>query len=102
MALFQKFRSRFGRFFYLSDRITGYKLALRSPPGINHVLPDLAEFCRAGEMLPPSVTDPFTVGRAIGRLDVWLRIQQHLNLSDEEIFALLKGQSILRPEDFNG
>jgi hypothetical protein len=56
---------------------------------------DLAEFCHASEP-QPSEGDLYLLGRAAGRRDVWLRIAQHLNLSDAELFDLWRGHSITR------
>ncbi len=54
------------------------------------VLIDLARFCRATE----SVFHPNESMKnvLIGRNEVWLRIQQHLNLSSEELFQLQEGR----------
>jgi hypothetical protein len=50
------------------------------------VLKDLASFCRAHETTFHA--DPRAHAVLEGRREVWLRIQQHLNLSDEELFRL--------------
>lgn len=55
----------------------------RPAPYAEEVLADLAKFCRANETCfhsDPRVNDALT-----GRREVWLRIQQHLNLSDEQL-----------------
>ena len=52
------------------------------------VLRDLAEFCRAHEnTFHP---DPRVEARLDGRREVWLRIQQHLKLSEEELWELYR------------
>ncbi len=48
------------------------------------VLVDLAKFCRAHESTADSV-------RLDGRREVWLRIQQHLNLDSETLWKLYGG-----------
>ena len=51
-----------------------------------HVLKDLARFCRASE----STFNPDERMHAVleGRREVWLRIQEHLQLTPEQIYAL--------------
>jgi hypothetical protein len=50
------------------------------------VLEDLSRFCRAhastGDL------NPQIAARLDGRREVWLRIQQHLNLTDEQLWKL--------------
>lgn len=50
------------------------------------VLADLAKFCRANE----STFHPDPRKHAVleGRREVWLRIEKHLNLNDEELYQL--------------
>ena len=65
--------------------------------GINTdvVLADLAKFCRANEStfhIEPSASD-----RLDGRREVWLRIQHHLRLTDEQLWSLY-GNHALPPE----
>lgn len=62
-----------------------------------HVLGDLRKFCRATST--PAVVsfvtrqvDPIATGIAIGRLEVWHRIAQNLNLSDADIYRLMSRQ----------
>jgi hypothetical protein len=50
------------------------------------VLEDLARFCRAHAST--GAQDPAVAARLDGRREVWLRIQQHLRLSDEDIWNL--------------
>lgn len=93
--------SRWGRKQTLQQRIIGYVQTFRSPPGIAYVLPDLAEYCRAAEeVVPADVTDPYTIGIYIGRHQVWRRINDHLHLDEEEMYALAKGRASLKPGDF--
>jgi len=50
------------------------------------VLEDLAKFCRANESTFHPNSD---IARQLdGRREVWLRIQQHLNLTTDELFEL--------------
>ena len=59
------------------------------------VLIDLARFCRANE----SCVVPGDHDRTLmleGRREVWLRIQQHLGLTNEQVFNLYTGQAINR------
>lgn len=50
------------------------------------VLTDLAKFCRAHE----STFNPDERTHALleGRKEVWLRLQQHLNMTEEELWLL--------------
>lgn len=59
-------------------------------PGAQPVLEDLARFCRAAE----STFDPDPRVAAVleGRREVWLRIQQHLRLSPDELFDIATGK----------
>lgn len=86
-----RLRGRFGRRVDLPQQVRSYR---RIPPD---VLSDLAEFC--GAMDPaPLEGDQFKQGRVAGRRDVWLRIQQHCCLDEAEIYALLKGQPLVKLE----
>lgn len=51
------------------------------------VLKDLAKFCRAVEST--FHPDPRIAAQLDGRREVFLRIQQHLQLSTEQLWALL-------------
>lgn len=70
---------------FLRRRGTAYKLTFDNETG-RDVLADLARFCRAHE----STFHPDARLSAVqqGRHEVWLRIQQHLNLTDEELWSL--------------
>jgi len=56
----------------------------------DEVLADLAKFCRANE----TTFHPDERVHAVleGRREVWLRIQQHLNLSDEDLWRIFANQ----------
>ena len=73
---------------FLSRRKTDYQLALKSPAG-QAVLIDLAKFCRADETCFHE--DPRLHAVLEGRREVWLRIQRHLNLTNEQLYALYAG-----------
>lgn len=60
------------------------------------VLEDLAKFCRADRSCFDA--DPRLHAVAEGRREVWLRIQQHLHLSPEELFAIFSGRKITRAQ----
>ncbi|MCK4958878.1 MAG: hypothetical protein KAT00_05750 [Planctomycetes bacterium] len=52
------------------------------------VLADLARFCRATESTFNK--DPQLASKLDGRREVFLRIQKHLNLSDQELWKLFE------------
>lgn len=81
----------FRAFDFLRGRKRNYQLAFGSPAG-QAVLRDLAGFCRAAE----TCFDQDQRIHAVleGRREVWLRIERHLNLSSEQLFALLDGRQI--------
>jgi len=62
---------------------------------VEHVLKDLAEFCRAHESTFHQ--DPRVAANLDGRRETWLHIQKYLNLDVEEIYRLhsikLRGRS---------
>lgn len=68
---------------FLAERRTDYIRTFDTPHGAK-VLADLAKFCRAQE----STFHPDARVHAVaeGRREVWLRIQQHLNLSEEDLW----------------
>lgn len=71
----------------MQARKRAYTLALRSPAGAE-VLADLALFCRANATA--FHPDPRVHAALEGRREVWLRIQDCLNLSPEEMFNLAR------------
>jgi hypothetical protein len=76
-------------------------MAFGSPDGKKHILPGILEF--TGVLAPaPMHGDDFSRGRAQGRRDVGLHILEHLHLEPEEIYAILKGQPIIKEGDFSG
>lgn len=72
---------------FLSGRKGAYCRAL-APENVDArtVLADLADFCRAHAST--AHTDPHVSARLDGRREVWLRIQQHLNLDSEQLWRL--------------
>lgn len=99
-----EFLTRWGRKYSMRNLVTAYQHTFRSPPSVRYVLPDLADYCRAAEeVVPLGTTDPFEIGRYVGRNDVWRHIQ-HLtnNEADElELYATVKGKASLKPQDFS-
>lgn len=76
---------------YLRFRKRNYQLAFMSPAG-QDILIDLAKFCRAGETC--FHPDPRLHAVAEGRREVWLRIQNHLHLSSEQLYQIYSGNQI--------
>lgn len=76
---------------FLRGRKRDYQVVFKlDNPASARVLEDLARFCRANETCFHA--DPRLHAVAEGRREVWLRIQQHLNLSSEDLYKLLSGQ----------
>ena len=83
----------------LSARVQAYRIALSSPSAKTHILPDILEF--TGVLSPAPVShSEFAQGRAQGRRDVGLHILENLTLPPVELYAILRGQPIIKPEDF--
>ena len=80
----------------LRTRALSYqRVFLKKEVHTDRVLVDLAKFCRAHEStfhVDPSVSD-----RLDGRREVWLRIQQHLQLTDDQLWNLFGNKSL--PEE---
>lgn len=68
---------------FLRKRRMAYVHTFKGTPG-EIVLADLAKFCRANEST--FHPDPHVRCQLEGRREVWLRIQHHLRLSDEEMW----------------
>lgn len=79
MSLLQRVRD------FISKRRLAYQRTFLCPPG-QEVLEDLARFCRANEST--FHPDPRVHGALEGRREVWLRIQKHLQLTDEQLWAM--------------
>lgn len=74
--------------FDVQRRGEAYRETFRGVLG-ERVLADLAKFCRANTTC--FHMDPRAHAVAEGRREVWLRIQRHLNLTDEQVFNLAQG-----------
>lgn len=77
---------------FLRLRKRAYQVSFPDPKN-NEVLKDLAKFCRANT----STFNPDTRLHALaeGRREVWLRIQQHLNLQPDELYAIYNKPSTI-------
>lgn len=82
-------------FHFIGRRRTAYVKTFTSTAFGDEVLRDLAVFCRANQTC--FNPDPRIHAVAEGRREVWLRIQNHLNLTEEQLFALTAPQNIQRP-----
>jgi len=71
---------------FLSRRRFAYQATFTSPTG-EEVLADLARFCRATQST--FHTDPRVAAMLDGRREVFLRIQQHLRLTDDQLWKLM-------------
>lgn len=83
---------------YLHSRKRAYQLAFGSPAG-NEVLVDLAKFCRAAE--PCFHDDPRKHALLEGRREVFIRIQDHLHLTQDQLYALYAGHNIQVKDESN-
>ena len=81
------FFGRFGRQFSPEDVSRAYKQLFTSQLALDHVLPDLAEFCKAAEPAPVS-SDMWVQARHAGWRDVFLHIQEMVDMTDEQVRAL--------------
>lgn len=85
---------------FLEQRKRNFQLCFGSPAG-QEVLKDLVTFCRGAEtFVVPGDRDRTYV--LAGRLEVWLRIEQHMNLTPEELFKLYAGRPTPREGQDNG
>lgn len=83
---------------FLRGRKKSYQLTFNTPAG-QQVLIDLAVFCRANETcVIPGDRDRSLVLE--GRREAFLRIQQHLCLTGEQLFELYSGRpATLKPKE---
>jgi hypothetical protein len=81
---------------FLRNRKRDYQHALITPAGAR-VLIDLAKFCRANETC--FHTDARLHAVLEGRREVWLRIQQHLHLTPEQLAAIYSGNQVALLKD---
>lgn len=77
-------------FDFIRGRKRAYQLAFGSVWG-QMVLIDLAKFCRANDSCYDP--DPRVHAALEGRREVWLRIQQHINLPSDQLYALYTGKT---------
>jgi hypothetical protein len=70
---------------YLQQRKRAYSMAFDGVSG-EAVLKDLASFCRANESC--FHPDPRVHAVMEGRREVWLRIQEHLKLTTEQMLTI--------------
>lgn len=77
---------------FMRRRKRAYQLALMSPAG-QLVLMDLARFCRAAETCFHADARKHAVLE--GRREVWLRIQNHLGLTSEQLMDLATGEGLI-------
>lgn len=71
----------------VSTRRMKYRQTFKNPTG-EQVLRDLAKFCYAHESTHHA--EPGLSDKLEGRRQVWLRIQQQLNLTDEELWTIYR------------
>jgi hypothetical protein len=82
---------------FINRRRTAYVKTFINPMG-EEVLRDLAKFCRAHTTT--FHPDPRAHALAEGRREVWLRISEHLNLTDDELWRLYGNQpQVVRKPD---
>lgn len=73
---------------YLQNRRKAYKRVFNTESiDAKMVLADLAKFCRASEST--YATNERDHALLEGRREVWLRIQQHMQLSEDELWTFL-------------
>lgn len=74
---------------WLFKRQYAYRVTFKGPLA-EEVLIDLARFCRANQSTFHENDRAHAM--AEGRREVWLRIQQHLNLKPEDLWKLYDGR----------
>ena len=75
---------------FLRGRSLSYRRVFTlSNPDAADVLADLAKFCRAHDTT--AHPDTHMAARLDGRREVWLRIQNHLRLTDDQLWLLYGG-----------
>ena len=80
---------------FLRLRKRAYQLTFQNAK-TSEVLKDLAKFCYANKT--PKHTDLYHIGVATGRREVWLRIQDHLNLQPDELYEIYNKPSTIQPK----
>ena len=72
---------------FLSGRSGAYRRVFNQESvDVKIVEADLAKFCRAFDSTGDP--DPYLAARLDGRREVWLRIQEHLNLTTDELYTI--------------
>ena len=80
---------------YLRSRRQAYQTVLKTNEiDARIVLEDLAKFCRAHESTFHQ--DPRLHAMLEGRREVWLRIAQHLELSEDQLWDIYGNRSLPR------
>lgn len=75
---------------FLDMRATNFRRTFHEGVDPQKTLQDLAKFCRANEST--FHPDARISGQLDGRREVWLRIQDHLTLSPEQLYKKYGGQ----------
>lgn len=76
----------------LRYRRSSYQHTFNTPAG-RKVLADLRRFCRA-DIPTADVNNERTTYLLEGRREVWLRLQSHLQLTDDEVYNLIEDYNI--------
>ena len=72
---------------FLANRAAAYqRLFMPESVDVQMILADLAKFCRAHDST--AHPNPHVAARLDGRREVWLRIQSHLKLTEEELWRV--------------
>jgi hypothetical protein len=80
---------------YLAGRAASYhRVFVQEGIDATIVLADLAKFCRAHDST--GHPDAHVAARLDGRREVWLRIQHHLKLSNDELWGLYGNKHITK------
>ncbi len=96
---FLKFRKTnyqlaFGLAKVVSNVRRAFRVVFGGGPAGQAVLRDLEKFCRANETCFHEDARMNLILE--GRREVWLRIQQHLNLNPDDLFQLYSGRDVTR------
>jgi hypothetical protein len=70
---------------FLRGRRQAYIAVFTGPDG-EAVLKDLARFCRANKST--FNPDPYLAARLDGRREVWLRLMEHIGLTEDQLYKL--------------
>jgi hypothetical protein len=89
-------------FEFIKRRKINFQLACNQP-AMQEMLIDLAKFCRAGETsVVKDKLGKVDVEQTLlleGRREVWLRIQNHLNLNTQQLYFLFTGKQFNTGDD---